>query len=61
LIKAEAAALEKYCSLSSEEVLGALASKLDGLSDDEARLRLIRDGPNEIREIRGKPLSLDLQ
>ena len=49
--------LEAYYSRSAEKVLEALNTQSDGLSDNEAFSRLTRYGPNEIREVRGKPLT----
>ncbi len=44
--------------LTREGVLQALGTSEDGLTSAEAASRLQRYGPNEIREIRGKPLIL---
>jgi P-type Ca2+ transporter type 2C len=45
-------------SLTRDEVFGALETSESGLAAEEAALRLERHGPNEIREIHGKPLIL---
>lgn len=42
--------------LTREEVFATLGSSENGLTSEEAALRLERYGPNEIREIRGKSL-----
>ncbi len=43
-------------SLPKEEVLMSLLTFKGGLSEEEARRRLLEYGPNEISEVRGKPL-----
>ena len=55
--RAETAGLEAYYSQPPERVLEVLGTGPEGLSDDEVRSRLARYGPNEIREVRGKPLT----
>jgi Ca2+-transporting ATPase len=57
LSKAGNVGLETYYSSPPDKILDILETKADGLSDSEARSRLVRYGPNEIREARGKPLS----
>jgi sodium/potassium-transporting ATPase subunit alpha len=44
--------------LEIEEALNALGSRPTGLSPEEARLRLLRDGPNSLQEVRGPSLVL---
>lgn len=44
--------------LSSKEVYSKLNTSLEGLSEDEASERLIKYGPNQIEEIKQKPLIL---
>ncbi len=48
--------LDDVGSWTTEQVLRALGSSLNGLSESEAELRLKNSGPNEIKEVRGKPL-----
>ncbi len=48
----------KINSLSKEEVLRHLVTSERGLSEEEARQRLLEFGPNEIREVRRTPLSI---
>ncbi len=48
--------LDDLSSGTTEQVLRALDSSLDGLNENEAELRLKSNGPNEIREVRGRPL-----
>ena len=55
--KAETSILESYYSTPAEKVLEVLGSGPNGLSDSEAHSRLMRHGPNEISEARGKPLT----
>lgn len=43
-------------SLQPEDVYGRLQTSPDGLSEAEARARLGRYGPNEVKEVRGTPL-----
>jgi len=57
LSKTDSIDLEAYYSRSAEKVLEALNTQSDGLSDNEAFSRLTRYGANEIREVRGKPLT----
>jgi len=47
-----------FHSLPIAEVYAALDSSPGGLSTDEVRTRLIRYGPNELREVKGPPLIL---
>ncbi|MGE5239247.1 MAG: cation-translocating P-type ATPase [Chloroflexota bacterium] len=47
-------------SLSKEEVFMSLLTSEGGVSEEDARRRLLEYGPNEIREVRGKPLWLRL-
>ncbi len=44
--------------LEIKEALNALGSRPTGLSPEEARLRLLRDGPNSLQEVRGPSLVL---
>src|SRR5690554_1231295 len=43
-------------AMSTGEVLGRLDARREGLSNEEARARLDRDGPNALPETAGKPL-----
>jgi sodium/potassium-transporting ATPase subunit alpha len=46
----------KIQNLTGEEVYGALLTSSEGLSEEEAMRRLHEYGPNEIKEVRKKPL-----
>ncbi|MFN3395179.1 MAG: cation-translocating P-type ATPase [Thermodesulfovibrionales bacterium] len=48
----------KINNLSKEEVIHHLVTSEKGLSEEEARKRLSEFGPNEIREVKKKPLSI---
>jgi sodium/potassium-transporting ATPase subunit alpha len=48
----------KIPNLKKEEVFHALLTSEKGLTDEEAKKRLHEYGPNEIKEVRKKPLSL---
>jgi P-type Ca2+ transporter type 2C len=47
-----------YQALSRDEALETLGTSDRGLANEEAQARLERFGPNEIREVRGRPLWL---
>ena len=51
----------KINNLPKEEVLRNLVTSEKGLTEEEARKRLLEFGPNEIREVRKKPLVLKFQ
>lgn len=42
-------------SLSIDATLGQFATTLDGLSEAEARVRLGRDGPNQLAQKKPRP------
>jgi sodium/potassium-transporting ATPase subunit alpha len=48
----------KINNLTRDEVLQSLVTSENGLSEEEARKRLLEFGPNEIREVRKRPLIL---
>ena len=51
--------IEKAFSLTAEELLKRLESRRDGLTSEEARERLARVGPNQLKEAKKiNPLSL---
>lgn len=55
---AERMGLDKYINLSEAEVLQELGTTESGLSEDHAKKRLQKYGPNTLEKIRGKPLFL---
>ncbi|MCX5718712.1 MAG: cation-transporting P-type ATPase, partial [Nitrospirae bacterium] len=48
----------KINNLSKEDVLRSLVTSKNGLTEEEARKRLIEFGPNEIKEVKKTSLSM---
>jgi len=49
---------EEYSALSPSEVMSILGTSVRGLTQAESASRLAASGPNEIREVKGRPLIL---
>jgi len=49
----------ELAALDTSEVFARLGTPTDGLDEVEASSRLIAHGPNQISDVRGKPLWLD--
>ena len=56
--RSESPSIEQYSALSTAEVLSALGASASGLTSAAAAERLGEHGPNEIREVVGRPLIL---